>query len=99
MRGSSLGYLIRKGISNIWLNRMMSAASIGILTACLILFIGLVTFFSYSSLRRELTGYTRDAVAYLTDCTHAEHALFTFLSEIDPTAGHPNTVPGTSNNA
>ncbi len=37
MRGSSLGYLIRKGISNIWLNRMMSAASIGILTACLII--------------------------------------------------------------
>ena len=37
MRGSSLGYLIRKGISNIWLNRMMSAASMGILTACLII--------------------------------------------------------------
>lgn len=37
MRGSSLGYLIRKGISNIWLNRMMSAASVGILTACLII--------------------------------------------------------------
>ncbi|MBQ8995131.1 MAG: permease-like cell division protein FtsX [Oscillospiraceae bacterium] len=37
MRGSSLGYLIKKGISNIWLNRMMSAASMGILTACLII--------------------------------------------------------------
>ena len=37
MRGSSLGYLIKKGIGNIWLNRMMSAASIGILTACLII--------------------------------------------------------------
>ena len=37
MRGSSIGYLIRQGITNTWLNRMMSAASIGILTACLIL--------------------------------------------------------------
>lgn len=37
MRGSSFGYLVRQGIINTWINRMMSAASIGILTACLIL--------------------------------------------------------------
>ena len=37
MKGSSFGYLVRQGITNTWLNRMMSAASIGILTACLII--------------------------------------------------------------
>ncbi|MBP0969759.1 MAG: permease-like cell division protein FtsX [Oscillospiraceae bacterium] len=37
MRGSSFGYLVRQGIINTWINRMMSAASIGILTACMII--------------------------------------------------------------
>ena len=37
MRGSSFGYLVKQGVTNTWLNRMMSAASIGILTACLII--------------------------------------------------------------
>ncbi|MBQ4094467.1 MAG: permease-like cell division protein FtsX [Oscillospiraceae bacterium] len=37
MRGSSFGYLVKQGIIGTWLNRMMSVASIGILTACLII--------------------------------------------------------------
>ena len=37
MRGSSFGYLVRQGIIGTWLNRMMSIASVGILTACLII--------------------------------------------------------------
>jgi len=34
---SSVGYLIKKGVANMWLNKFMSLASIGILTACLII--------------------------------------------------------------
>ncbi len=37
MNKGSFGYLFKQGIHNTWLNRVMSAASIGILTACLIL--------------------------------------------------------------
>jgi len=37
MRGSSFGYLVKQGIINTWINRMMSMASIGILTACMII--------------------------------------------------------------
>ncbi|MCL2088787.1 MAG: permease-like cell division protein FtsX [Oscillospiraceae bacterium] len=39
MRSSSIKYLFDQGIKNVWLNRSMTAASIGSLTACLI-FIG-----------------------------------------------------------
>ena len=35
MRG--LGYLIKEGIKSVWNNRMMSAASIGVLVSCLLI--------------------------------------------------------------
>ena len=37
MRGSSIKYLAKEGIRNVWINRLMSFASIGVLTACLML--------------------------------------------------------------
>ncbi|MEG0833397.1 MAG: permease-like cell division protein FtsX, partial [Oscillospiraceae bacterium] len=37
MNSGSFRYLVKQGIMNTWLNRMMSVASIGILTACLII--------------------------------------------------------------
>ncbi len=37
MRSGSFTYLFKQGITNIWLNRVMSLASVGILTACLII--------------------------------------------------------------
>lgn len=37
MRISGLGYLLKEGIKSIWLNRMMSIASIGVLVSCLLL--------------------------------------------------------------
>ena len=37
MKLSNLGYLIKEGIRNIWSNRMMSLASIGVLLSCLVL--------------------------------------------------------------
>lgn len=37
MNTGSLKYLIKQGIVNVWLNRLMSLASIGVLTACFIL--------------------------------------------------------------
>ena len=37
MNRGSFGYLLKQGLNSVWINRVMSAASIGILTACLIL--------------------------------------------------------------
>ncbi len=37
MTGSSFGYLVKDGAKNIWSNRLMSFASIGVLTTCLLL--------------------------------------------------------------
>jgi cell division transport system permease protein len=37
MNWGSFKYLVKQGISNIWINRLMSFASIGVLAACLVL--------------------------------------------------------------
>lgn len=37
MKFSGFGYLIKEGIKNIWSNRMMSIASVGVLISCLLL--------------------------------------------------------------
>lgn len=34
---SSTGYLIKEGIKNVWINRMMSLASVGVLISCLLI--------------------------------------------------------------
>ncbi len=44
MRGISLGYLLKEGARNVWVNRLMSLASVGVLTACLLLIGGAVLF-------------------------------------------------------
>ena len=42
MKGSSLGYLFKTGFKNVYMNRLMSLASIGVLVACLMLIGGAV---------------------------------------------------------
>ena len=37
MRTSSFGYLVKEGARSLWVNRLMSAAAIGVLIACMIL--------------------------------------------------------------
>lgn len=37
MKISSIGYLLKEGLKNIWANRMMSLASVGVLVSCLVL--------------------------------------------------------------
>ncbi len=45
MKVRSLRYLIREGLSNIWVNRLMSLASVGVLVACMVV-IGLAILIS-----------------------------------------------------
>ncbi len=51
MKGSSLKYLTKEGFRNVWVNRMMSIASITVLMACLIIIgIGAMAYFNINSL-------------------------------------------------
>ena len=45
MRISSVKYLLKEGVKNVWVNRMMAFASIGVLVACLLM-TGAATLFS-----------------------------------------------------
>ena len=67
MRTSSLGYLIKEGAKNVFHNRLMSFASIGVLTACLIL-IGGATLLTMNI--NAVVGYVEDqneVMAFLED--------------------------------
>ena len=67
MRTSSLGYLIKEGAKNVFHNRLMSFASIGVLTACLIL-IGGATLLTMNI--NGVVGYVEDqneVMAFLVD--------------------------------
>ena len=37
MKGSSLKYLTREGFRNIWVNRLMTLASVTVLLACMVI--------------------------------------------------------------
>ena len=67
MGGSSLGYLMREGARNIYANKQMSAAAIGVLVACLLL-IGASILFSFNA--NSFVGYVEaqnEVVVFLTD--------------------------------
>ncbi|MDD2956105.1 MAG: permease-like cell division protein FtsX [Oscillospiraceae bacterium] len=67
MRGSSFGYLVKEGSRNIWTNRMMSIASVGVLVACMLL-IGTAVLFSINL--NQVMGYMEDQnemVAFIDD--------------------------------
>lgn len=51
MKGSSLRYLTREGFRNVWVNKMMSIASVAVLMACLLIIgIGAMAYFNINSL-------------------------------------------------
>ena len=67
MGGSSFGYLMREGARNIYANKQMSAAAIGVLVACLLL-IGASILFSFNA--NSFVGYVEaqnEVVVFLTD--------------------------------
>ncbi len=51
MKGASLGYLTKEGFRNVWVNRLMSLASITVLMACLVIIgLGSMLFFNINAL-------------------------------------------------
>lgn len=71
MRGSSFQYLIKEGARNIYANKQMSVASIGVLVACMLL-IGASVLFSMNV--NSFVGYTEqqnEVAVFLEDGTTA----------------------------
>ena len=51
MKGSSLKYLTKEGFRNVWVNRLMSLASVSVLMACLVIIgLGTMIFFNINAL-------------------------------------------------
>lgn len=51
MKGSSLKYLTREGFRNIWVNRLMTLASVTVLLACMVIIgVGAMAFFNINAL-------------------------------------------------
>ncbi len=51
MKGASLKYLTKEGFRNVWVNRLMSLASVSVLMACLVIIgLGAMIFFNINSL-------------------------------------------------
>ena len=51
MKGASLKYLTHEGFRNIWVNRLMSLASVTVLLACLVIIgVGAMAFFNINAL-------------------------------------------------
>ena len=67
MRSSSVKYLLREGLRNVWSNKLMSLASVGVLTTCLLL-VGFTVLLSLNV--DNMIGYIEqqsDLVIFLKD--------------------------------
>ncbi|WP_040197675.1 permease-like cell division protein FtsX [Candidatus Soleaferrea massiliensis] len=67
MKGSSFTYLIKEGAKNIWNNRLMSFASVGVMVACLLI-VGAAMLFSINV--NSFVGYVEsqnEVVVFLDD--------------------------------
>lgn len=83
MRISSFFYLVKEGIKNIWINRMMSLASVGVLMACMLL-MGVAIIFSLN-IDRMMTNMEENnvVVAFVNDETElSDGELEIITSEI-----------------
>ena len=107
MKGSSFSYLIKEGARNIWVNRMMSLASIGILVSCMLLIgsaillsINLNGMVSYVENQNEMVAFLEDSADDIT-VSAVEAALnsndnvdsFAFVSREEALERYSEIVP------
>lgn len=72
MKSSSIGYLIHEGVRNIRANRIMSAASVGVMAACLLLIgIAFLTSLNINSIIGTVEDQN-EVVVFLADLPEAE---------------------------
>ena len=107
MKGSSFSYLIKEGARNLWVNRMMSLASIGILVSCMLLIgsaillsINLNGMVSYVENQNEMVAFLEDSADDVT-VSAVEAALnsndnvdsFAFVSREEALERYSEIVP------
>lgn len=86
MNGSVLKYLLKEGYRNLWANKYMTLASIGVLSACLVL-VGAAVMFAENV--ASLVGYVEDQneiVVYINDDVD-EAGISTIESQIQTVGG------------
>ncbi|MGN0571220.1 MAG: permease-like cell division protein FtsX [Candidatus Fimenecus sp.] len=67
MKGSSLKYLTREGFRNIWVNRLMTLASVTVLLACLVIIgVGAMAFFNINAVLDKVEAQNV-VMVYITD--------------------------------
>lgn len=91
MRASSFGYLAKQGVKSLWSNRMMTLASVGVLTACLLIvgFAVLLTeninnMVSFVESQNEFKAFMLKEEEYVA--TQVENGEKPFVLSSDPSA-------------
>lgn len=75
MKGTSLKYLTHEGFRNVWVNRLMSLASVTVLMACLIIMgAGIMIFFNINTLLDSVQSQNVVMVYVADDATEDETA-------------------------
>ncbi|MCI5795272.1 MAG: permease-like cell division protein FtsX [Ruminococcus sp.] len=75
MKGTSLKYLTHEGFRNVWVNRLMSIASVTVLMACLIIMgAGIMIFFNINTLLDSVQSQNVVMVYVADDATEDETA-------------------------
>ena len=73
MKGASLKYLTKEGFRSVWVNKLMSLASIAVLMACLVIIcLGAMIFFNISSLLDSIENQNVIMVFAKNDATDEE---------------------------
>ena len=76
MKGSSLKYLTREGFRSIWINKLMSLASVAVLMACLVIIgLGAMIFFNINSLLDSVENQNVIMVFAENDATDEEVSI------------------------
>jgi cell division transport system permease protein len=88
VRGSSFRYLFKQGLSNVWINRLMSLASIFILTACFILVGGAVLLgVNLTGVFKEIEDQNEMVVYLYDDISDTDRAMIqSTLEDLDGVA-------------
>lgn len=93
MKASSFGYLSRQGVKSLWSNRMMTLASVGVLTACLLI-VGVAVLLTeninevvkYVEAQNEFKAFMYKEDEYLTLLN--DEAAANGQTAVDPDAGN-----------
>lgn len=76
MKGSSLKYLTKEGFRSVWVNKLMSLASIAVLMACLVIIgLGAMIFFNINSLLDNIENQNVVMVYAENDATDEEVSI------------------------